>query len=78
MHISLLCPIMLRKSFTRDYKQIHCTMPNLVVCDEYNIAFTKAPCCKVLLIVKGDNSDVMCKLKGIDNREDNSATLNSE
>ena len=53
MHISLLCPIMLRLSFTCNYKQIHCAMCNLVVCDKYNTAFTKAPYCKVLLIVKG-------------------------
>ena len=53
-------------------------MPNLVVCDKYNIAFTKAPYCKVLLIVWGDSSDVMCKLKRLTIREDNSANLNSE
>ena len=53
-------------------------MANLVVWDKYDIAVTKAPYCKVLLIVKGDNSDVMCKLKKLNNREDNSVTLNSE
>ena len=46
-------------------------MPNLVVCDKYIIALTKAPYGKVLLIV-------MCRLKKFTNREDNSATLNSE
>ena len=53
-------------------------MANLVVWDKYDIAFTKASYCKVLLIVQGDNSDVMSKLKKFNNWEDNSATLNSE
>ena len=53
-------------------------MSNLVVCDKYNIALAKAPYCKVLLIVWGDSSDVMCKLKRFNIREDNSANLNSE
>ena len=53
-------------------------MSNLVVCDKYNIALAKAPYCKVLLIVWGDSSDVMCKLKRLTIREDNSANLNSE